>query len=565
VGLLDFVGVTGSGFVQTWYDQSTGGYNATQNTAGSQPLIIISGSVYTDRNKPAIYSPDKVLNSPSLPAHDYLSLYIVSSVLTDPNTVGWFRIGTSPIYRILIGYDFAPGYTFYTKGGVSTAWQSPISLNSQTVYSIDANTDNFLAYVNNASLVTTTRAGVMGGGTNFIIGNTAGFGSSPANFQEIIYYTSSRRDINTTLNNTLLSAYTTGSDPDYQSFITATGITQPTQSAALETLVSDLKSYGLWSKMKAIYPMVTDRNNRFAQSEDFSSTWNAGSASVSPNQTAAPDGTTTADLILDVPPTETTYIVNGDGSNYYFTSSIDGPIGGGDPTLILEKGKTYIFNITAPGVHPFYILTGSGYTAGGVYNDGVSGYGTSQITFVVPESAPTPLYYGCSVHLNMTGQLTINENSSEHYIYQTIDGATGIVSGSEYVLSTYAKFYNTPYIAFKTNVGAQAWFDVQTGATGSYTGSNATITNEGNGWYRCALYFTSSETTGPYNQQIHLARTDNDLTFAGTGTSGSYLWGAQFENGNLLGPYRKTEGSGFAVSGSNSMLDQMKFNLKNPG
>jgi hypothetical protein len=105
---------------------------------------------------------------------------------------------------------------------------------------------------------------------------------------------------------------------------------------------------------------------------------------------------------------------------------------------------------------------------------------------------------------------------------------------------------------------------VQTGATGSYTGSNATITNEGNGWYRCALYFTSSETTGPYNQQIHLARTDNDLTFAGTGTSGSYLWGAQFENGNLLGPYRKTEGSGFAVSGSDSMLDQMKFNLKNP-
>jgi hypothetical protein len=77
------------------------------------------------------------------------------------------------------------------------------------------------------------------------------------------------------------------------------------------------------------------------------------------------------------------------------------------------------------------------------------------------------------------------------------------------------------------------------------------------------LYFTSSVATGPYNQQIHLARTNNDLTFAGTGTSGSYLWGAQFENGNLLGPYRKTEGSGFAVSGSNSMLDQMKFNLKN--
>jgi hypothetical protein len=425
-------------------------------------------------------------------------------------------------------------------------------------------------YHNSNQLFNTTTNTVGFNTTPSLIGKGLGYFTSYLNgyISEILFYasdqTTNRTAIESNINNNykIFGSATASFDPDYQSFITATGITQPTQSAALETLVSDLKSYGLWSKMKAIYPMVTDRNNRFAQSEDFSSTWNAQSASVSPNQTAAPNGTTTADLILDVPPTETTYIVNGDGSNYYFTSSIDGPIGGGDPTLTLEKGKTYIFNITDPGSHPFYILTGSGYTAGGVYNDGVSGYGTSQITFVVPESAPNPLYYGCSTHLGMAGQLTINENSSQHYIYQTIDGATGIVTGSEYVLSTYAKFYNTPYIAFKTNVGAQAWFDVQTGATGSYTGSNATITDEGNGWYRCALYFTSSETTGPYNQQIHLARTDNDLTFAGTGTSGSYLWGAQFENGNLLGPYRKTEGSGFVVSGSDSMLDQMKYNLK---
>jgi hypothetical protein len=174
--------------------------------------------------------------------------------------------------------------------------------------------------------------------------------------QEYLFYfndqTTNRTSIESNINTNykIYGDATASFDPDYQSFITATGITQPTQSAALETLVSDLKSYGLWSKMKAIYPMVTDRNNRFAQSEDFSSTWNAESASVSTNQTAAPNGTTTADLILDVPPTETTYIVNGDGSNYYFTSSIDGPIGGGDPTLTLEKGKTYIFNITAPGV-----------------------------------------------------------------------------------------------------------------------------------------------------------------------------------------------------------------------
>jgi hypothetical protein len=307
--------------------------------------------------------------------------------------------------------------------------------------------------------------------------------------------------------------------------------------------------------MKAIYPMVTDRNNRFAQSEDFSSTWNAQSASVSPNQTAAPDGTTTGDLILDITssvPIQTFTVVNNGASAY----TIDGS---DNPALTLERGKTYDFDINASG-HPFYIMTGSGaYSVDGQYNTGVTGQGTQTGTlrFVVPNDAPDTLAYVCQIHSSMGGTINVVENSDQHYIYQTIDGATGIVTGSEYVLSTYAKFYNTPYIAFKTNVGAQAWFDVQTGATGSYTGSNATITNEGNGWYRCALYFTSSETTGPYNQQIHLARTDNDLTFAGTGTSGSYLWGAQFENGNLLGPYRKTEGSGFVVSGSDSMLDQM--------
>lgn len=45
-------------------------------------------------------------------------------------------------------------------------------------------------------------------------------------------------------------------DPDATAFITATGITDTTQKSAINTLVLDFKSYGIWSKMKAIYPMV---------------------------------------------------------------------------------------------------------------------------------------------------------------------------------------------------------------------------------------------------------------------------------------------------------------------
>lgn len=45
-------------------------------------------------------------------------------------------------------------------------------------------------------------------------------------------------------------------DPDAQAFITAASITDPTQQSAIDTLVTDLKGYGVWTKMKAIYPFV---------------------------------------------------------------------------------------------------------------------------------------------------------------------------------------------------------------------------------------------------------------------------------------------------------------------
>jgi hypothetical protein len=47
-----------------------------------------------------------------------------------------------------------------------------------------------------------------------------------------------------------------GFDPDAQAFITAAAITNPTQQNAINTLVVDLKGYSIWTKFKAIYPIV---------------------------------------------------------------------------------------------------------------------------------------------------------------------------------------------------------------------------------------------------------------------------------------------------------------------
>lgn len=53
VSLKTFVS-TNSGYVTTWYDQSGNANNATQTTAGNQPLIIDAGVVERVNSKPAI-------------------------------------------------------------------------------------------------------------------------------------------------------------------------------------------------------------------------------------------------------------------------------------------------------------------------------------------------------------------------------------------------------------------------------------------------------------------------------------------------------------------------------
>lgn len=54
-------------------------------------------------------------------------------------------------------------------------------------------------------------------------------------------------------------------DADALAFIASASITDNTQKSAINTLVTDFKTYGIWSKMKAIYPMVggTASQHRF--------------------------------------------------------------------------------------------------------------------------------------------------------------------------------------------------------------------------------------------------------------------------------------------------------------
>ena len=83
--------------------------------------------------------------------------------------------------------------------------------------------------------------------------------------------------------------------PDAQAFFTAAGITDTTQKSAVNQLVLDLKSYSIWSKMKALYPFVggdaTKHSYNLINTANFQLTfsggWTHSSTGALPNGTNA--------------------------------------------------------------------------------------------------------------------------------------------------------------------------------------------------------------------------------------------------------------------------------------
>ena len=86
-----------------------------------------------------------------------------------------------------------------------------------------------------------------------------------------------------------------GVDPDAQAFITAAGITNPTQQGAINTLVVALKGYSIWTKFKAIYPIVGGVASSHAvnlkttgtYNLSFTTGWTHSSTGMTPNGSSA--------------------------------------------------------------------------------------------------------------------------------------------------------------------------------------------------------------------------------------------------------------------------------------
>jgi len=111
--------------------------------------------------------------------------------------------------------------------------------------------------------------------------------------------------------------------------------------------------------------------------------------------------------VWDVATSDGYFAVTASGSSAYVFNGF-GTDSDSNPTLYLHRGKTYEFAVDATG-HPFYINSTSGTGTGNAYSDGVTNNGaaTGTIKFVVPQDAPSKLYYNCQYHSSMAGEIII--------------------------------------------------------------------------------------------------------------------------------------------------------------
>jgi hypothetical protein len=237
--ILSFVG-TGTGFVTTWYNQTTTiGLNLTQSTGVNQPRIVQVGNLYTVNGKPSLYFVDDYLqtstNSVYKLFHDgnNSTTFIVNQTQSPSLTYGSY-FGNVNSSGSAIGASFSFGNSgsvtnqlynaAYNGSGLTVPvinfQNNAININIQTLISLFMKANNTPVadrseiQINNGSLIknNTNNATVStaNSGQNFAIGRSGG-GSNFFNgyIQEFVCFSDDKRTTRSNINNSINSFYGT--------------------------------------------------------------------------------------------------------------------------------------------------------------------------------------------------------------------------------------------------------------------------------------------------------------------------------------------------------------------
>ena len=106
--------------------------------------------------------------------------------------------------------------------------------------------------------------------------------------------------------------------------------------------------------------------------------------------------------VTEAPVTDYTVTANGSSAYRFHGGGVDETAN--NPDLYLIRGQKYRFNNTTGSSHPFAIRQASG---GSAYSNGVTGSQNGIQFFTVPYDAPASLFYQCTVHSGMVGNIYI--------------------------------------------------------------------------------------------------------------------------------------------------------------